>query len=52
LERLRAVTPQQITEVASRYLDPARMSVIVVGDLATVRPQLEAVKPLNLSGAP
>lgn len=47
VERLYAVTPQQITAATRSYLDPARMSVVVVGDLATVRPQIQAVAPLR-----
>lgn len=47
VERLYAVTPEQITAATKSYLDPARMSVVVVGDLATVRPQLQAVTPLR-----
>ncbi|HKE95082.1 MAG TPA: insulinase family protein, partial [Povalibacter sp.] len=46
-DRLYAVTPEQVTQAARMHLDPARMSVVVVGDLATVRSQLEAVKPLR-----
>lgn len=47
VERLYAVTPAQITQAAKDYLDPARMSVVVVGDLKTVQPQIEAVAPLR-----
>ncbi len=47
VERLYAVTPQQVTQAAKTHLDPSRMSVVVVGDLATVRPQVEALKPLS-----
>lgn len=47
VERLYAVTPEQITAATKSYLDPAGMSVVVVGDLATVRPQIQAVTPLR-----
>jgi len=47
VERLYAVTPEQITQATHQYLDPAKMSVVVVGDLASVRKQIEAVKPLR-----
>lgn len=47
VERLYAVTPAQITAATKSYLDPARMSVVVVGDLATVRAQIKAVEPLR-----
>jgi predicted Zn-dependent peptidase len=42
-QRMYAVTPEQVTQAAKTHLDPARMSIVVVGDLATVRPQLEAL---------
>jgi zinc protease len=46
-QRLYAVTPEQVTQAAQQYLDPSLMSVVVVGDLATVRKQVDAVKPLR-----
>jgi predicted Zn-dependent peptidase len=49
VERLYAVTPAQVTAAVQKHLDPARMSVVVLGDLKTVRPQLEAVEPLRKS---
>jgi len=47
VERMYAVTPQQVTQATQKYLDPAQMSVVVVGDLATVKKQIEAVEPLR-----
>lgn len=47
VERMYAVTPQQTTQATQKYLDPAKMSVVVVGDLASVREQIEAVEPLR-----
>jgi predicted Zn-dependent peptidase len=47
VERLYAVTPEQITAAARNYLNPADMSVVVVGDLNSVRPQLQAVDALR-----
>ena len=47
VDRLYAVTPEQITQATHQYLDPTKMSVVVVGDLATVRKQIEAVAPLR-----
>ncbi len=47
VDRLYAVTPAQITQAARDHLDPKQMSVVIVGDLATVKPQLEAVAPLR-----
>ena len=46
VERLYAVTPEQITAVTREYLGVNKMSVVVVGDLATTRKQLDAVEPL------
>ncbi len=46
-QRIYAVTPAQITKAAKDHLDPSLMSVVVVGDLQSVRPQLEAVAPLR-----
>jgi zinc protease len=46
VERLYAVTPQQVSEATRQHLDPKRMSVVVIGDMATVRKQLDAVKEL------
>jgi zinc protease len=44
--RVQAVTPEQVRDAAQKYLDPARMTVVVVGDLDVVRPQLEQVETL------
>lgn len=35
------VTPEKITEVASKYLDPEKMFLMVVGDVKATRPQIE-----------
>lgn len=45
-ERLYAVTPQQVSDATRQHLDPKRMSVVVIGDMAKVRKQLDAVKEL------
>ena len=36
-----AVSPEDVRRTAERYIDPARMSIMVVGDKKTVDPQLE-----------
>ena len=36
-----AVTPEQVRATATRYLDPSRMTITVVGDKKTVEPQLD-----------
>lgn len=35
-DKIRAVTPQQIQEVAQKYLDPSKMTILVVGKWADV----------------
>jgi predicted Zn-dependent peptidase len=34
---VRAVTPQQVSEMAARFIVPSKMTVVVAGDLAKVR---------------
>lgn len=46
IDRLYTVTPEQVSQAAREHLDPARMSVVVVGDLAKIRKQLEEVEGL------
>ncbi len=43
VDRFRAVTAEQVQETAQTYLDIDRMTLVVVGDGATVRTQLEDV---------
>jgi len=43
VDRLYAVTPEQVSEVARKYLDPEAMTLVVVGDLDVVRPQIDAL---------
>lgn len=42
LDNVRAVTLEDVRKVAARYLDPATMSAVVVGDSEKVRTQLTA----------
>lgn len=35
------LTPEDVQRVARRHLDPAALTVVIVGDIATVRPGLE-----------
>jgi zinc protease len=46
VERLYAVTPEQVSQATREHLDTKRMSVVVVGDMAKVRKQLDAVEQL------
>jgi predicted Zn-dependent peptidase len=47
VERLYALTPEQISDAARKYLDPRAMTLVVVGDLPTVRPQIERLDFLD-----
>jgi predicted Zn-dependent peptidase len=47
LERMYAITPEQVSQSARTYIDPAKMSVVVVGDLKTVKKQLKRVPALK-----
>ena len=40
IERLNALTPEDIRRVAQKYLDPSKMVTVVVGDEAALRPTL------------
>jgi predicted Zn-dependent peptidase len=44
VERVQAVTPEQVTAVAKKYLDPAQMTLVVVGDEKVVKGQVAAMK--------
>jgi zinc protease len=52
-ERVRSITTEQIHQSAQRYLKPEALQMVVVGDPAIVRPQLEAMEfgPLTLYDA-
>ena len=55
--RIRAVTVEGVLEAARRYLHPGRLQLVVVGDPATVRAGLEAlragpVRVYDTEGAP
>jgi zinc protease len=39
-----AVSPEEVRQTATRYLDPSRMTITVVGDKKTVEAQLEPYK--------
>jgi len=42
--RVANVTPEEVTRVASRYIAPENLAVVVVGDLSKIRPGIEALK--------
>ena len=43
-KKIGAVTPADVDRVAKKYLQPEHFVTVVVGDLATIRPGLEALK--------
>lgn len=49
--KVRAVTPQEVSSLVGQYLKPDAMTIVIVGDLATVRPQLKQL-PEIASGVP
>lgn len=41
MQRVRALSPDDLFRAATRYLDPAHMRIVVVGDATVVGPELE-----------
>lgn len=39
---IESISQQELTQLAQKHMDPKQMFVVVVGDAATIRPQLEA----------
>jgi predicted Zn-dependent peptidase len=52
VERVYAVTPEDIRGVARRYLDAGQAAIIVIGDRASVEAQLKAVLAAGLNVPP
>ena len=46
-ERISAVTPAQVQTVARKYLDPARLQIVAVGDAEKIVPALRAFGPVE-----
>jgi zinc protease len=44
VERLNALTPEDLQRVARKYLDPEKMVTVVVGDEAALAPQLPTAR--------
>lgn len=44
VSRIQAVTPQVVQEMARKYLDPGRMTIVVVGDRKAIDAQLESFR--------
>lgn len=53
LKQVRLVTAAEVQRVARKYIDPARVHVVVVGDVAKIRSGIEALDlgPISLRGA-
>jgi zinc protease len=47
VERIYAVTPDQVSAAARKYIRPEDMTLVIVGDLAKVRPQLAKLPQLK-----
>ncbi|NNF15160.1 MAG: insulinase family protein [Gammaproteobacteria bacterium] len=47
LSHINAISALEINKVARKYLRPAKMTVVIVGDLEKIRPQLAAVPYLE-----
>ena len=47
VERIYAITPDQVSAAARKYIRPEDMTLVIVGDLAKVRPQLQKVPELQ-----
>jgi zinc protease len=47
-ERINAVTPAQVQAVAKKYLDPAKLQIVAVGDSSKVEAGLRKFGPLEL----
>ena len=58
VRNVHAVTPAQVSGMVARWIDPSRMSVVVVGDLdkvagpVTALPQLQGARQLAPQGSP
>lgn len=45
--KVHSATPEQISAMVKKYLSPEKMTLVVVGDKASVEPQLKALAELN-----
>lgn len=44
VDRVHAVTPDEVQEIARSYIDPGRMTFVVVGDRSMIDEQLEVIR--------
>jgi predicted Zn-dependent peptidase len=47
-----AVTPQQVTDIAQRFILPAHMTIVIVGDLKTIAASVRALPQLRGAQTP
>lgn len=47
IQKLNAVTPDDVRRVAEKYLDPSKMAVLVVGDRKTIEPGLRSLDAIG-----
>lgn len=47
IDRIYAITPEQVSTAARTYLTPEQMTLVIVGDLKKIRAQLEALPQLK-----
>jgi zinc protease len=50
--QISAIQADDVLRVAKKYVDPATMQVVAVGDAAKIKPVLEKYGPLQIVGAP
>lgn len=44
VDNIMAVTPEQVQQMAQKYIDPEKMTIVIVGDKSKVQPQLDGAK--------
>ena len=49
VQRIDAVTQADVRRVASRYIDPSHLAIVIVGDRATIEPGLRALGIADIS---
>jgi predicted Zn-dependent peptidase len=49
---IHAVTPQQVTDIAQRFILPARMTIVIVGDLKKIGDSVRALPQLQGAKSP
>jgi predicted Zn-dependent peptidase len=46
VKNIHAVTPEEVRMTAQKYIDPAKMSIAIVGDKKSIESQISKVKPI------